>query len=178
MRFGVVRILVPVVTVPGRPGTAAPERPRPGPAPASTRCTGRGSRRARLCAGQCGLRSHQRQVVVDTGIHAVGLIAQRACGQIDIRPGDFHQLCGGSTSSRAERTCWSICPRRSSSCELTEESCAREACSLPRSFASRKIGTLSVPWATNVHAYPRRSPCRLRNPPKAQDRQPLAPVRR
>ena len=45
-----------------------------------------------LGGGQRSLRGHQRQIVINPGIHAVRLVAQRAGGQLYIRLRHFYQL--------------------------------------------------------------------------------------
>ncbi len=59
-------------------------------------------------ADECSLRCHERQIVIHSGTHAICLVAQCARRQFDVRLCHFMDFADALTSSKAERTCWSM----------------------------------------------------------------------
>ena len=147
-------------TRPDKPGTAAPARPQArASASFDTLYWYRLSTRLFCAAGQRGLRGDQRQVVVHAGVHAVGFVAQRARGQVDVRSRHVHQL--GIRVHVQQRRAHLLVDVVA---QIVELRIRRLPCwpattsSSPRSLASRKIGKLKLPQRhESCHACPRRS---------------------
>ena len=108
-----------------------------------------------LRGGQRGLRIDQRQIVVHAGVHAVGFVAQRLRGQIDIRARHVNQLLVGCNVE--QRRAHLLVDVDAQIGELIIHRLHLRPAKRPHCRAipaSRKMGSLMVPYAMKLPRAP------------------------